>query len=378
MAKRRFFRMGLLVASCLLTSVRPEAASANAPDLSIRPLSRPMAAAPAVTVRYDARIRPKPRTAWSAPNLRVLLDRTNPQQSPAQTPIPAVNAEPEVSQQTLPPLASAPVTMLVGPIVRFQADIRPRARPWVDRTRPAGATPLVTPAVVPSAPVNPNPTAPTQLASTVPVFASPRPPNRPENLQRRATVRASGLAPATPTPQVSATGAICGDRALRGRRISAVQGRLSGCGIAEPVQVTEVHGITLSTAATMDCGTAQALSAWVRNGAIPAMGNTGGGIAQFRVAAHYACRTRNSQPGARISEHGKGRAIDISAFRLKNGETITLLEGWNNRRQGRILRDMWRAACGPFGTVLGPDSNRFHLDHFHFDTARYRSGAYCR
>jgi hypothetical protein len=376
MAKGRIFRMSLYAAICLIVTVQSEDALANAPDLSVRPVARPTIAAPTSTVRYDAKIRPKPRTAWSAPDLRTLLDRTTLRQGPAQTPISPANSETEVSQQTLPLLAAAPVTTLVGPIVRFQADIRPRARPWVGRTRPIGT--VATPVVVPTAPVEPGQIARTQLASTAPVFASPRPPIRPEDLQRRATVWASGLARTTPTPQVSATGAICGDRALRGRRISAIPGRLSGCGIGEPVQVTQVHGITLSTAATMDCGTAQALSAWVRNGAMPAIGNTGGGIAQFRVAAHYACRTRNSQPGARISEHGKGRAIDISAFRLKNGDTITLLEGWNDRRQGRILRDMWRAACGPFGTVLGPESNRFHLDHFHFDTARYRSGAYCR
>ena len=367
MAKGRIFRMGLYAATWVIVSVQSEGVSANAPDLSVRPAARPTTAESGVTVRYDAQIRPKPRTAWSAPDLRALLDRTTPPQSAP---------EPEVSQQTLPPLTAAPVTTLVGPIVRFQSDIRPRARPWVNRTRPIGT--LALPLVGPTAPVEPSVAAPTQLASTAPVFSSPRPPVRPENLQRRVTDRANGNTRPAPTPQASATGAICGDRALRGRRISPIRGRLSGCGIAEPVQVTEVHGITLSTAATMDCGTAQALSRWVRNGAIPAMGNTGGGIAQFRVAAHYACRTRNSQPGARISEHGKGRAIDISAFRLKNGETITLLEGWNDRRQGRILRDMWRAACGPFGTVLGPESNRFHLDHFHFDTARYRSGAYCR
>jgi hypothetical protein len=28
--------------------------------------------------------------------------------------------------------------------------------------------------------------------------------------------------------------------------------------------------------------------------------------------------------------------------------------------------------------VLGPNANSFHRDHFHFDTARYRSGSYCR
>ena len=42
------------------------------------------------------------------------------------------------------------------------------------------------------------------------------------------------------------------------------------------------------------------------------------------------------------------------------------------------MRKMHRTACGPFGTVLGPDSDRFHRDHFHFDTAKYRSGPFCR
>jgi len=44
----------------------------------------------------------------------------------------------------------------------------------------------------------------------------------------------------------------------------------------------------------------------------------------------------------------------------------------------RILREMHSTACGPFGTVLGPEANRFHRENFHFDTARYRSGRYCR
>ena len=45
----------------------------------------------------------------------------------------------------------------------------------------------------------------------------------------------------------------------------------------------------------------------------------------------------------------------------------------------QMLRNLHRAACGPFGTVLGPNANAAHRDHYHFDTARYRSGtAYCR
>ena len=342
---------------------------ANAPDRSVRPEPRPGAAVqPSVAVRFNATVRPRPRTAWSASNLRVLLD----DQQTSSTSAPVAPGAPGVTTQTLPPATS---TASAAPVVRFEADIRPRSRPWLDRTRPSG--PAQTPLVIPASTTEVSAAEGVALASTAPVFSSPRPPSRPANLQRRTTVAAAPV-PQQSTPRALPSGAICGDPAIQGRAIPAIAGRLAGCGVANPVQVTAVHGITLSTAATMNCETAQALSAWTKNGAIPAVGNTGGGIAQFRIVAHYACRTRNSQPGARISEHGKGRAIDIAAIRLRNGDSITLLQGWNDRRQGRILRQMWQSACGPFGTVLGPESNRFHLDHFHFDTASYRSGPYCR
>jgi hypothetical protein len=104
----------------------------------------------------------------------------------------------------------------------------------------------------------------------------------------------------------------------------------------------------------------------------------GGGLKTLRVAAHYACRTRNNQKGARISEHGKGRAIDISAFKLADGTEVSVLKHWNTQRFSSAMRQMHKGACGPFGTVLGPNADRFHQDHFHFDTARYRSGSYCK
>lgn len=353
------------------------AVHAGAPDRSPRPEPRggaraiqPVTPPAAVVVRYDATIRPKPRSGWSPLALRGLL---------GDAPAAASRAAPATTG--LPDSVIAAATG-GGPIVRFFSEQRPQPRPWLDRSRPVGS--LTAPAVL----VPPTPVLPTQpivprggqvLASTPPVFNSPRPLARPANLQRRATVVAAGFGRVAPAaPQSLPSGAICGDPNIRGRQIPAIAGTAPGCGIADPVQVTEVHGIRLSVAATMDCETARALGTWVQRGAIPTIGNSGGGIAQFRVAAHYACRPRNSQPGARISEHGKGRAIDISAIQLRNGETITILDGWSERRNGRMLRAMWQSACGPFGTVLGPDANRFHLDHFHFDTARYRSGPYCR
>jgi hypothetical protein len=66
-----------------------------------------------------------------------------------------------------------------------------------------------------------------------------------------------------------------------------------------------VDGIPLTTPATINCDTARALQTWVREGLVPAVGRTGGGVANLRVVASYACRTRNSQSGARLSEHAR-------------------------------------------------------------------------
>lgn len=175
-----------------------------------------------------------------------------------------------------------------------------------------------------------------------------------------------------------ARGAVCGDVALQGERIGAISGAISGCGIADAVRLRSVAGVTLSETAVMDCRTAKSLKDWLVSTAKPALANSGGGLAALGVAAHYSCRTRNNQPGAKISEHGKGRAIDISAFHLADGRTISVLNGWDAGGTRNAMRLLHRGACGPFGTVLGPDADRYHLDHFHFDTARHRNGSYCR
>ena len=176
----------------------------------------------------------------------------------------------------------------------------------------------------------------------------------------------------------TARGSVCNRRDIQGQKLARIRGTLGGCGVSSPVQVTSVAGVDLSQPATMDCRTAKALNKWVKNGVKPIIGRLGGGVSSLQVVAHYSCRTRNSRPGARISEHGKGHAIDISAINLNNGASVTVLRDWNKRAEGRLLKQLQRAACGPFGTVLGPNADRFHQDHFHLDTARGRGGSYCR
>jgi len=207
------------------------------------------------------------------------------------------------------------------------------------------------------------------------VRVSIRPYARPRNLRvTRAVVRTQPAAPVVTGRQ----GAVCGDKTIRGQTMSAIPGRLAGCGLKNPVKITSVDGVALSTPATLSCETAKALKTWVKDAMKPSVGRLGGGAASLRVVAHYACRTRNNQPGEKISEHGRGNAIDIAAINLKNGVSLTVLKGWRDPVQGPILKAAHRGACGTFGTVLGPEANRFHQDHFHFDVARHRGGPYCR
>ncbi|MFN3642297.1 MAG: extensin family protein, partial [Gemmobacter sp.] len=172
-------------------------------------------------------------------------------------------------------------------------------------------------------------------------------------------------------------GSVCGNPAIQGASVAPITGRIRGCGIARPVQVTAVGGVALSTPALMDCPTALALLSWVENGAKRAVGRTGGGLARLEIAAHYVCRTRNHRSGAPLSEHARGKAIDIRAFVLANGQRIEVLRSFRGPHRD-MMRSAYRAACGPFGTTLGPGSDGYHEDHFHFDTASHRSGPYCR
>jgi len=171
---------------------------------------------------------------------------------------------------------------------------------------------------------------------------------------------------------------LCGDPGLAGRVLPAIEVSGSACGISQPVEVHFVSGVALREKAILNCDTARTLRQWVDEGAQPSVRSLRARITSLRVVSHYACRTRNSQRGARVSEHAKGNAIDIAGFTLDNGDTVSVLEHWRSNKYGPVLRGMYSAACGPFGTTLGPDGDRFHQDHMHFDTASYRSGAYCR
>lgn len=251
-------------------------------------------------------------------------------------------------------IAAVPV-----PVVAPATSVRPQPRPG--NVTPGGVRPE---------------TSATAPVIAAPVLTSPRPRARPDTPADLIPVVAIATQP-LPEGATGRKGSVCGDPAIKGRSIPPIAAKLKGCGLEEGVEVTSVAGVELSEAAVVDCATARALKDWVDGTLIPSVGAQGGGVEGLQVAASYVCRPRNNQKGNRISEHGRGHAVDIAAIVLQNGAVISVLEDWGKGRYGKLLKAIRIAACGPFTTVLGPGSDRFHRNHLHFDTAQGR-GQYCR
>lgn len=201
-----------------------------------------------------------------------------------------------------------------------------------------------------------------------------RPKPRPKGLAQEQVEVAMDAAPGTKKKKrekTSAKGSVCGDPAIKGVTLARVKSKVKGCGVEDPVSVTSVDGIRLSQPATLDCSTARALNTWVQQSMRPAFGNRE--VVQLQIAAHYICRPRNNIKGNKISEHGRGKAIDIAGFVFSDGKSWSIARDYNKQ-----IRKAHKGACGIFGTTLGPGSDGYHEDHLHFDTASYRSGSYCR
>jgi len=135
--------------------------------------------------------------------------------------------------------------------------------------------------------------------------------------------------------------------------------------------------IEVKPAATLACPIVSALDRWFANSVQPAARKWfNQPVVEVKQISAYSCRGMNGQPGAHISEHAFGNALDIAAFVLADGHRITVKGGWNGgspEEQG-FLRDVQASACDQFTTVLAPGSNQFHYDHIHVDLMRRASG----
>lgn len=202
----------------------------------------------------------------------------------------------------------------------------------------------------------------------------PRSDRRPPEAPARAPVRQSE---APPTDRETLQCHVALAREGVGFRVLPDRTFGGGCSALGSVQLTEI-GTPVTNLGAMRCPLARAFAAWVREVVQPeAARRLGSPVRRIESFGTYACRSVNSQAGARLSEHAYANAVDIAAFVLADGRRITVLDDWSgDRAEARaFLRAVHQAGCRRFSVAISPDGDAYHRNHLHFDLGR---GPYCR
>ena len=132
----------------------------------------------------------------------------------------------------------------------------------------------------------------------------------------------------------------------------------------DAVLLPDRHRIVLSPAATLRCPMAEAVTHWIRADVAPTIAALGKSLRGLETLDSFDCRRRNGVTDAKISEHGRANALDVSAFKLANGAAI----GLTDASVAKSLREKLRqSACSRFSTVLGNGADAYHDSHVHLD-----------
>lgn len=203
------------------------------------------------------------------------------------------------------------------------------------------------------------------------------------------------------------------------------------CGTPAPLLLrrlgTGAASVEVQPPAVLNCAMIAKLAAWVTHTLQPtAKDALGASVTRLNSASGYVCRGRNGDrlDSGKLSEHALANAIDIASFTLSDGRIIDVGKHWGPTRRdqppphpapsapdvrkpapkrgaaqaspaqvpattasakampaepaAQFLRRLHQGACSTFGTVLGPEANEAHREHFHFDLAARKHSAYCQ
>lgn len=154
----------------------------------------------------------------------------------------------------------------------------------------------------------------------------------------------------------------------------------AGCSTVNSVRLSALRSddaqLNLANLGPVTCPLADSFAAWARFGADRAARQIlGSPLARIETMGSYSCR--NVAGTGRRSAHATAEAIDVSGFVLADGRRITVKQGWRggSAAEREFLRVVHQSACRRFGTVLGPEYNAAHEDHFHFEAG---GRSFCR
>jgi hypothetical protein len=155
-----------------------------------------------------------------------------------------------------------------------------------------------------------------------------------------------------------------------------------GCSNLNTVQLAALNSDSASLAVSnlgpVTCDVSRAFAGWARYGVDRAARQMlGAPLARIETFGSYSCR--NVAGSGRRSAHASAAAIDISAFVLTDGRRISVKEDWQggSAQERAFLRTVQDSACKRFDTVLGPNYNQAHEDHFHLEGV-IGTKSYCR
>ena len=202
------------------------------------------------------------------------------------------------------------------------------------------------------------------------------------------------------------------------------------CGLPAPIRLKSLGSssvVVFDPPVEVNCRIMAALYRWDKTALQPAARNKlDSPVVRILGASGYACRNVYNRPDGNLSQHAFANAVDIAAFELKDGRSITVLKGWGptprDKAQAKgkseqanmasksalfpsgrsltraslllkwsaeqkpepkpitatnFLKAIHEGACREFETVLGPEANEEHRSHFHLDLNPLRSHALC-
>jgi hypothetical protein len=155
----------------------------------------------------------------------------------------------------------------------------------------------------------------------------------------------------------------------------------AGCSAVGAVRIASLRSdggmLQLSNLGPVTCPLANTLSGWARFGVDrAARAILGSPLVRIETMGSYSCR--NVAGTSRLSAHASANAVDVSGFVLADGRRITVLRDWDNESPQirAFLATIRDSACKRFGTVLSPEYNAAHRDHFHLEVGNTRP--FCR
>ncbi|MGY4162022.1 hypothetical protein ACVINW_007864 [Bradyrhizobium sp. USDA 4461] len=249
--------------------------------------------------------------------------------------------------------------------------------PWDDLfgTRPQRAHKAVRRSAVPLPKPRP---AEAPAASEAPATAEHEPPaaatQRPAAPAEAAKPAETARPAEPPRPQLSACRQALTEEIAIAPSIPDIHGA-GGCGgedlvRLEAIVLADKRKVAVKPAAILRCKMAAAVADWVRTDIAPLAQSFGGEISNLDNFDSFECRGRNRVAGAQLSEHARANALDVRAFGLANGKSISLTD----RSVPRTLREtVLHSVCSRFSTVLGPGSDWYHEDHIHLDLIERRN-----